>query len=460
MKVSKLFYALTLNLKVYITTTYHLSFCLVIMSDNGEDYGDLQLDRRLSDLNYLEEQDRKAGIIWDEDVEPVAGGRAPEPEVEKLRPPFEIPIFADGNVQGDSYVSNELLLVLTQMFPFCCFEFGDKTPTLDQLFKIVRERCNYEPTGVTRIVNDTRDSMYNHFKKCYKITNERLVYHGTSHANAKSITEKGFRGGVCQRAKYGKGIYTSSDVWEALAYAEPAEGDLTQTVLAVKLLQGPTTIGRQDMADFGTDEHGNEILTATNPEQTIFCAAYGDQLLATYRIILRYLPERKHTPAHHNLVRIYHPTIWNRIKGQTAPAVPPPVFSVPPAAGAGVARPTKHKVTPGTEITGYGGIGKGDKVKLTDMPDHCKELEGQEGIVRLVCTFKRFTRFYVELLHANDAAVHKFNSKKTVQVSSSVTVEKTWLICCIQNLIHIYPPAPVNQTGAGSSSVLGKRPAP
>ena len=99
-------------------------------------------------------------------------------------------------------------------------------------------------------------SMHAHFKKCYNITNERTVFHGTSRASADSITKTGFRGAVCQRAKFGKGIYTSSSVWEALAYAEPAEGDLTQTVLAVKLLQGPTTMGRQDMADFGTDEHG------------------------------------------------------------------------------------------------------------------------------------------------------------------------------------------------------------
>lgn len=162
MKISKLFYALTLNLKAYITTTYHLSFCLVIMqsddilyfSDSAADT--LPLDQGLSGFSYLEQQDRKAGRLWNEDVEPVAGGSAPEPEVEQLRPYCEIPFLTNGNVQGDSDVRNELLLVLTQMFPFFSFEFGDKMPTLDQLFKIVRDKSNYEITGVTRVMNRTR----------------------------------------------------------------------------------------------------------------------------------------------------------------------------------------------------------------------------------------------------------------------------------------------------------------
>lgn len=428
MKISKLFYALTLNLKVYITTTYHLSFCLITMSDLGENYGDLQL-QRLSDFNYLEQQDHKAGINWDEDVEPVAGGRAPEPEIEQLRPYFEIPIFADGNVQGDEYVRNELLLVLTQMFPSCRFEFGDKTPTLDELKKKVEDMYNHRVTSITRTVNDTRDSMYSHFKKCYNVTNERLVYHGTSKANADSITKTGFRGAVCQRAKYGKGIYTSSSVWEALAYAEPAEGDLTQTVLAVKLLQGPTTMGRQDMADFGTDEHGNEILTATNPEETIFCAAYGDQLLATYRITMRYLPERKHTPAIHNLVRIYHPTIWNLIKSQTAPAVPPPVFSVPPAAGAGMGSASGVAET----IPNYRQWKVGDTVTLQKLPTSrgMDEFNGSTGVIKMITTDS--LRFWVELSDPQMRRKAKEVEKRR-NVYRPSNVQDTWISCSLKHL--------------------------
>ena len=395
-----------------------------------------------------------------------AGGRAPEPKTEYS----EQVVFADGNVSGDRFMVNELLLLVRQMFASCCFEFGDTMPTLTELIEEVVKKSNYEITRVTRTRNRRRTKMHEIFKDLYEIQNDRMTFHGTSRENADSITKKGFRGAVCQRAKFGKGIYTSSDVWEALAYAEPAEGDLLQTVLAVKLLQGPTTIGRQDMADFGTDEHGNEILTVTNPEGTIFCAAYDVQLLATYRISVRHLPGRKHTPAIHNLVRIYHPTIWNRIKGQTAPVVPPPVFLVPPAAGAGgaasatasagVEQPTKHAVTTGKEIPSDSGFSKGDKVKLTGMPQKFTVLNGQEGKITMIVHLGRFPRFLVELDNANNDLAKKFNDTRDIILSPSLNVKEHWLICLKQYLIHIHTPTPVNQTGEGSSSVLGKRPAP
>jgi hypothetical protein len=403
---------------------------ILYFSDSAADT--LPLDQGLSGFSYLEQQDRKAGRLWNEDVEPVAGGSAPEPEVEQLRPYCEIPFLTNGNVQGDSDVRNELLLVLTQMFPFFSFEIGDKMPILDQLFKIVRDKSNYEITGVTRVMNRTRQSMHAHFKKCYNITNERTVFHGTSRASADSITKTGFRGAVCQRAKFGRGIYATSNGCEALAYAQPAEGDMTQTVLAVTMLQGPTTIGSQDMVDFGTDEHGNEILTTTNPEETIFCAAYGDQLLATYRITLRYLFEHKHTPAHHNLVRIYHPTIWNRIKGQTAPAVPPPVFLVPPAAGAGgapsdTAGPVTKKRKQETVLFLYEGFKDGCNVRLNYF-NYEPKLTGKTGVIQLMMQFHYGTRIYITVDN-QDSFVEEINANRRVNHPTTVTVKSNWLLC-------------------------------
>ena len=261
-------------------------------------------------------------------------------------------------------------------------------------------------------------SMHAHFKKCYNITNERTVFHGTSRASADSITKTGFRGAVCQRAKFGKGIYTSSSVWEALAYAEPAEGDLTQTVLAVKLLQGPTTMGRQDMADFGTDEHGNQILTATNPEETIFCASHGDQLLATYRISVRHLPGRKHTPAHHNLVRIYHPTIWNRIKGQTAPAVPPAVFSLPPPA------------RPPTDLLSHAGHRVQDTVTILKTFKTHAFCQGLQGTIKKIIK-DGHVRFFVELDDVSlGAKVERANESKELKEGQ----QKNWISCTVSQL--------------------------
>ena len=473
MKVSKLFYALTLNLQAYITTTNHLSFCLVIMNShnvdlrNGDSLG-LDAGNTFDDLGLDSEFDD--GLIWDNnEVEDAAGGRAPEPMRERFRPYHERLIFADGNVRGDRHVYPEVLAILMQMFPFCCTEFGDEEPNLPALLSIVQDKANYEIISVEHIQNDVRKSMRGHFELCYGVTTNRVVYHGTSRASAESISKTGFRGAVCQRAKFGKGIYTSSSVWEALAYAEPSEKDWTQTVLIVNLAEGPKSTGTDGQVDFGTDEYGNEILTLTNPEGTIFCASREDQLHVMYRISVRHLTGRKHTPAHHNLVRIYHPTIWNRIKGQTAPAVPPPVFSVPPAAGAGgapsatagagVERPTKHAVTTGTEIPTDSGFRKGDKVKLTGMPQKFTVLNGQEGEITMIVHLGRFSRILVELDNANDDLAKKFNDTRGIILSPSLNVKEHWLICLKQYLIHIYPPAPVNQTGESSSSVLGKRPA-
>jgi hypothetical protein len=171
--------------------------------------------------------------------------------------------------------------------------------------------------------------MHDAFKRVYSIDNTRTVYHGTSGASATTISKTGFRGACSQRSKFGKGIYTSSNIWEALAYAEPAP-DLTQTFLVVNLLQGPTTLGQVEMVDFGSDAAGNQILTATNPDNTIFCASHGDQLLATYRVSVRFDSSTKHTPAQQNLIRMYHPTIWELIKKQTLPLPPTaPLFLLP-----------------------------------------------------------------------------------------------------------------------------------
>lgn len=196
----------------------------------------------------------------------------------------------------------------------------DMQPSLAQVLRDVSYSTNYEVQEVVRIQNRQRYGMHMHFKRIYDIDAASIVYHGTTRASAASIASTGFRGAVSQRAKFGKGIYCASNLWEALAYAEPDRPALTQTILVVEMLQGPTTLGRQDQVDFGVDAAGKEILTTTNAEHTIFCAKYENQLLATYRITVRYLSDRLHTPNHYNSVGMYHPTIWKIIKEQTPAA--------------------------------------------------------------------------------------------------------------------------------------------
>ena len=63
---------------------------------------------------------------------------------------------------------------------------------------------------------------------------EQTISVGTS----TLITTTSFKGATFQRVLFGKGVYTSLDVWEALPYATPTS-DARQIVFVVSYLQGP-----------------------------------------------------------------------------------------------------------------------------------------------------------------------------------------------------------------------------
>jgi hypothetical protein len=62
-------------------------------------------------------------------------------------------------------------------------------------------------------------------------------------------------------------------------------------LFVVQLFQVPTAQDSQDQLDFGVDSHDSEVLTLTNPDETILCVSKENQLLATHRITLRYMVE-------------------------------------------------------------------------------------------------------------------------------------------------------------------------
>ena len=72
--------------------------------------------------------------------------------------------------------------------------------------------------------------------------------------------------------------------------------------------------GTKDQVDFGCDAHGQSILTLTNPSGTILCASQENQLLATYKITVRFLANMPFSPLHHSIVKIYHPVVFDMIK--------------------------------------------------------------------------------------------------------------------------------------------------
>jgi hypothetical protein len=218
--------------------------------------------------------------------------------------------------------------VLAETFKSC---FGPETPSsVSKLVECIADSSNYKVLSITRLQNLARYSMHEQFGQSYGISSARQVCHWTTKASASTIAKVGFRNAASQRALFGKGIYAAANVWEALAYAEPEAYSNVQTFLVADLLQGPMRVGHEKMVDFGRDLSNKQILTATNPQETIFCAAYEGQLYAHYSITVRFLAEREHLPSAHKIVGLYHPAVWSLIEAQVnpPPTVRNPVFVV------------------------------------------------------------------------------------------------------------------------------------
>ena len=249
--------------------------------------------------------------------------------------------------------------LLRETFKSC---FGPDAPSsVPELVEAIVERSNYQVLSVTRLQNIARYSMHKSFGRSYGVESTRRLYHGTSQANASVIARVGFRNAASQRAKFGKGIYAAANVWEALAYAEPEAQSNVQTFLAADLFQGPTRVGHENMADFGLDLAEKQILTTTNPEETVFCAAYEDQLYAHYRVTVRFMFERTLLPTASSIVRLWHPSVWSRLKAQSSqpPPVTKPIFAVP------LPRAARVK-----ELKVHMGFRQGDSVKVVQTLKH------------------------------------------------------------------------------------------
>ena len=146
---------------------------------------------------------------------------------------------------------------------------------LAELRRTIAEKSNMQVIDVTRLRNKAVHGMHRQFKTSFKIQQTTRVYHGTGHADL--IADVGFRGAACQRAKFGRGIYSSPNVFHALSYGHlDARGHLT--FLVVELHLGPIALGKQDQVDFGKNATGEPILTLTNLEGDIYCASQGVSL--------------------------------------------------------------------------------------------------------------------------------------------------------------------------------------
>ena len=184
---------------------------------------------------------------------------------------------------------------------------------LDYTLQRIEKLSNVQVTKIESVINKAQWNMHQMFAKSYNIQDKaRQNYHGTKNPKyADEIAQHGFRGALCERRIWGKGIYSSSNPWEALSYCDVDENIFKLLILDVHV--GPHTVGWQDRVDFGKDANGNAILTLTNPIGTIFCSMKEPQLLVKGIITVRYMYENKHTMEIQNYVKFYNEGLKKRI---------------------------------------------------------------------------------------------------------------------------------------------------
>jgi len=249
-------------------------------------------------------------------------------------------IFDLHNTVNNDHYATEIRHVLTEAFSLQDEDFKDTT----QMIEHIAYNCNYSVENVTRVMNKQQYKMHRSFAEAYNIQTSRTVYHGTTQAGAKCIQAVGFKASAGRRAKFGRGIYTSPFVWEAIGYAKPYH-DARQVFFVAEMLQGPTALGQEDQVDFGVDPMGAEILTLKNIDETILCSSKESQLLPTYCITVRYMLENPFILRHRECVKIVHADIANTIKHsmantQAAAANGATAVPLPDAAAAALASTT------------------------------------------------------------------------------------------------------------------------
>jgi hypothetical protein len=340
--------------------------------------------------------------------------------------PPVLPPFSKTTIYGDEDATREAVRVLRSAFaPVLDADTSWAPATARELAQVVLERTNYEVVKISRIDNSAAERMQCLFGQLHGIRNTATVFHGTSHANADQIETQGLRASTGQRDKFGKGIYTASSVWEALAYAEPDPVGLHQCFFVATLLQGNTAVYNPSMQFRGVDGEGRPLHTTTNPQGTVFCAWYESQLHVTHRVTMRWLPERTHTQAAHNRICIYHPAVWERIKAKNT--------------------------TENVEYKCHCGFAIGDTVTLQGLKlSDYKKFNGKRAVIQRIAKKKDRVVFYVEV-DGEAAAVTHVNRVRNDQPPPG-RMSPTWLPCFIAQLVR--GGASASTDGAGS--VLGK----
>jgi len=222
---------------------------------------------------------------------------------------------------------------------------GVDTRSLDECLHQLQDYSCFRILKLEGIKNLPAHQMQEAYKSAYGIGDDevRTTYHGSDKVNF--ISDEGFRGAASERAKFGKGIYTGTNVWEAVSYCPPDPRNVVQ-VLMVKNLVGLHAVGSQDQKDFGTHPNGRAYSTLTNPQETIMCSKHESQLCPTGIITLQYRMHVQPTLQHQAFVQFYHHRLVQRINDTWARPNEAPGAGAVVAAGAAPANAYVDHVHP------------------------------------------------------------------------------------------------------------------
>lgn len=181
-----------------------------------------------------------------------------------------------------------------------------------QLFERV---TNYRVVAVVGVEHRMRMGFQDLLRVNFGLTAQgdvMTVFHGTPGEHVDSITRTGLRGAACRRAKSGRGVYTTRDFWEAVAYSPP-DGNHWQYVLRCDLVCGSIKQGVADQVDFGVDARGAPVLTSTCAAGRVMVPLQDAQLVVRDIIVMQQITL---TPSWAQVaaVRFYNQwQLWNMV---------------------------------------------------------------------------------------------------------------------------------------------------
>lgn len=345
----------------------------------------------------------------------------------------------------------ELCRVLGETFQCLGRKVNSDTRSSKQLITELEDKSNYTVEQVVRVMNKAQYRMHRAVAESYNLRGKRTTYHGTSHDAAPLITNTGFKGAACERAMYGRGVYSSPNVWVALGYAPPFDG-ARQVVFVVDYLQGPHAPGSHGQVDFGMDGFGREILTLTSPDESILCASRENQLLATHRITVRYLTDRPFTQRIKDCVQVVAQGISTLIKAWGKPPAAPATAAPAPASHGGM----RWGKTAAEVDAPHSKFQIGDAVVVKGALKSYESFENETGIIKRIVKGHHF--FFCVLLDNPEARleVKDINSLRANRGRFGfLKSDEQELLCLKVGDIEKFKPK-VTSAGAGGAS-LGKR---